>query len=218
MAEPRQELAQACRQLAENGLLIGTAGNVSLRDGDRIFVTASGIELARCRSEDIVETSTTGAVLSGRFKPTSELGLHLAIYHASDARAVVHTHAPYTTAVACATKRFRTVPVVHYQQMLLGGELRIAPYETFGTPELAAAVVAALDGRAAALMANHGSVATGASLVKAVDNALLLEWLAALLLRVAQVTEPQPLTEEQQHAVVLQAINLSYGNPQENQK
>jgi L-fuculose-phosphate aldolase len=214
---PRLELAGACRRLAESGLLIGTAGNVSLRDGDRVFVTASGIELARCESEDIVETALTGEVLSGRFKPTSELGLHLAIYHASDAVAVVHTHAPYTTAVACAANRFQSVPVLHYQQMLLGGELRIAPYETFGTPELAAGVVAALEGRAAALMANHGSVAVGSSLAKAVDNALLVEWLAALLLRVAQVTEPHALTDAQQHAVVLQAIALSYGIPQENQ-
>jgi L-fuculose-phosphate aldolase len=217
MTGPRQALAGACRQLAENGLLIGTAGNVSLRDGDRVFVTASGIELARCLPEDVVEISLTGALLSGRFKPTSELGLHLAIYQASDAGAVVHTHAPFTTAVACATNRFRSVPVLHYQQMLLGGEIRIAPYETFGSPELAAAVVEALDGRLAALMANHGSVATGFSLAKAVDNALLVEWLAALLLRVAQVTEPEPLTEAQQRAVVLQAINLSYGSPQENQ-
>jgi L-fuculose-phosphate aldolase len=214
----REQVAHAARQLAERGLLIGTAGNVSARHGDSIFVTASGVELAHCSDDDVVEVAPDGAIRSGRLKPTSELDLHLAVYDdRSDARAVVHTHAPSTTAVACAIDRFASVPVLHYQQMLLGGELRIAPYETFGTPELAAAVIEALDGRQAAFMANHGSVAVGPTLAKAVDNALLVEWLAALLLQVAQVTEPRPLTEAQQHAVIAQAIALSYGTPQEHQ-
>ena len=212
----REDIADAARRLAENGLLIGTAGNVSARDHDRVLVTASGIELARCTAEDIVETTLDGDVLAGRFRPTSELDLHLAIYRNSSAQAVVHTHAPHATTVACATNRFSSVPVLHYQQMGLGGELRIAPYETFGTPELAEVVLSALEGKQAALMANHGSVAVGQSLTKAVENALLVEWLAALLLRVAQVTDPVPLTEAQQHAVVVQALALNYGTPQEN--
>lgn len=215
MSGIRDDLAHAARRLAEDGLLIGTAGNVSARAEDHVYVTASGIELARCGPDDIVETTLTGQVLSGRFKPTSELDLHLAVYRSSDARAVVHTHAPQATAVACATNRFASVPVLHYQQMLLGGELRIAGYATFGTPELADVVVAALAGRQAALMANHGSVATGATLEHAVDNALLTEWLCALLLRVAAVTEPVPLTAAQQDAVIAQAIALNYGSTQE---
>ncbi|MGW0162982.1 class II aldolase/adducin family protein [Mycobacterium sp. NPDC003323] len=217
MTDPAEQLAAAARRLADEGLLIGTAGNVSVRADDRIFVTASGIALARCEPDDIVEVALDGRVLRGRFTPTSELGLHLAVYQAGDAHAVVHTHAPHATAVACATERFSSMPVLHYQQMLLGGELRIAPYHTFGTPELAAAVVEALQGRQAALMANHGSVAIGAGLDKAVENAMLVEWLAALLLQVAQVTEPQPLTEAQQQAVVLQALTLRYGQPRENE-
>ncbi|PVG80598.1 class II aldolase [Nocardioides gansuensis] len=216
MTTIHQEVADAARQLAEHGLLIGTAGNVSVRDDDRVFVTASGIVLARCEPEDIVETTLDGEVVSGRLKPTSELDLHLAVYRSSFARAVVHTHAPSATAVACATNRFPSFPVLHYQQMMLGGELRIAPYATFGTPELAQAVVDALEDRQAALMAGHGSVAVGSSLAKAVDNALLVEWLAALLLRVAQVTDPLPLTEAQQIDVIRQAFALNYGTPQEN--
>lgn len=214
MSDTPIKVAEAARQLAASGLLIGTAGNVSVREGDRVLITASGVVLADCRPEDVTETSLSGEVLSGTLKPSSELDLHLAIYQKSPAQAVVHTHAPYATAVACATNRFASLPVLHYQQMLLGGELRIARYETFGSPELAAAVVDALTDRLAALMAHHGSVAVGSSLRKAVDNALLVEWLAALLLRVAQVTDPQPLTGAQQHAVVQQAVTLNYGNPQ----
>ena len=99
----------------------------------------------------------------------------------------MHTHAPYSTAVACVLDE---LPVLHYQQLLLGGAIRVAPYATFGTPELAAAVREALDGRQAALMANHGSVAIGGSLDAAVENALLLEWLAALHHRASALGHP----------------------------
>jgi L-fuculose-phosphate aldolase len=108
------------------------------------------------------------------------------------------------------------MPVLHYQQILLGGEIRVAPYATFGTPELAEHVLAALDGRQAALMAHHGAVALGQDLRAAVDHALLVEWLADLLLRVSQVSEPVPLTEEQQLAVITQALERHYGIVQEN--
>jgi L-fuculose-phosphate aldolase len=125
----------------------------------------------------------------------------------------VHTHAPYSTAVACVLVE---LPVLHYQQLLLGGEVRVAPYATFGTPELAAGVLAALDGRQAALMANHGSVAVGATLDKAVENALLLEWLAALHHRASALGTPRMLTEEQQADVITRALKRNYGTTQEN--
>ena len=128
---------------------------------------------------------------------------------------MVHTHAPYSTAIACVLDE---LPVLHYQQLLLGGPIPVAPYATFGTPELAAIVREALAGRQAVLMANHGSVAIGASLEAAVDNAVLLEWLCELHHRVAQIGTPRPLTPEQQDAVVTQAVNLKYGTPQENQE
>ena len=99
--------------------------------------------------------------------PTSELSLHLGVYADTDTAAVVHTHAPWSTAVACVLDE---LPVLHYQQLLLGGAVRVAPYATFGTPELAAIVREALAGRQAALMANHGSVAVGASLDAAVGQ------------------------------------------------
>jgi L-fuculose-phosphate aldolase len=91
----------------------------------------------------------------------------------------------------------------------------VAPYATFGSAELAAGVRAALDGRQAALLANHGSVAIGASLDKAVEHAVLLEWLAALHHRASALGTPRVLTEEQQEAVVLAAIARNYGTRQE---
>jgi L-fuculose-phosphate aldolase len=126
----------------------------------------------------------------------------------------VHTHAPWSTAVACVLEE---LPVVHYQQMLLGGAVRVAPYATFGTPELAAAVREALAGRQAALMGNHGSVAVGASLDAAVENALLLEWLAALHHRASALGTPRVLSDAEQEDVVLAALSRGYGRVQPNE-
>ncbi|SDB99758.1 class II aldolase/adducin family protein [Nocardioides lianchengensis] len=209
----RAAVASAARRLAAEGLLIGTAGNVSLRSGDRVAVTSSGLDLAECRLEDVTVVSLTGRVLAGRLQPTSELGLHLGVYADTDASAVVHTHAPYATALACVLDE---LPVVHYQQLLLGGSVRVAPYATFGTPELAAHVRDALAGRQAALMASHGSVTVGTTLEQAVDHALLLEWLAALYHRASALGPVRVLSEEDQVAVITAALARGYGTPQEN--
>ncbi len=205
----RDDVAGAARRLAAEGLLVGTAGNVSARDGERIAVTGTGVVLGGCTPDDVSVVSPSGQVLEGTLVPTSELDLHLDVYAATGTAAVVHTHAPFATAVACVLDE---LPVLHYQQLLLGGAIRVAPYATFGTPELAAHVRAALDGRQAALMANHGSVTIGGSLDQAVENALLLEWLAALHHRASALGQPRVLTEEQQAAVISQALTRSYGS------
>ncbi len=213
MSDLRTTVADAARGLAEAGLLIGTAGNVSARDGERVAVTGTGVVLGACTPEQVTVVSTSGDVLEGSLLPTSELDLHLGVYADTGTAAVVHTHAPYSTAIACVLDE---LPVVHYQQILLGGAIRVAPYATFGTPELAAHVRAALEGRQAALMANHGSVAVGSAMAKAVEHALLLEWLATLHHRASALGTPRVLTEEEQVDVITQALNRNYGSTQEN--
>jgi L-fuculose-phosphate aldolase len=208
----RSAVAGAARVLAAEGLLVGTAGNVSARDGDRVAVTGTGVVLGRCTADDVTVVSLDGTVLEGALVPTSELDLHLGVYADTDTAAVVHTHAPYSTAIACVLDE---LPVLHYQQLLLGGAVRVAPYATFGTPELAAHVRDALVGRQAALMANHGSVALGASLDKAVEHAILLEWLATLHQRASALGAPRVLTDEEQADVITQAIRRNYGTQQE---
>jgi L-fuculose-phosphate aldolase len=207
------DVAGAARRLAAEGLLVGTAGNVSVRDGDRIAVTGTGVVLRDCTPEQVSIVSVAGEMVEGALVPTSELDLHLDVYAATDTVAVVHTHAPYSTAVACVLDE---LPVLHYQQLLLGGVIRVAPYATFGTPELATHVRDALADRQAALMANHGSVAIGGSLEKAVENALLLEWLATLHHRASALGTPRALTDDQQAHVVTQALKRNYGTTQEN--
>lgn len=207
----REQVAEAARRAAHEGLLIGTAGNVSARSADLVAVTASGVTLRGCRPEDVTVVSLAGDVVEGELAPTSELALHLGVYADTGAEAVVHTHAPFSTAVACVLDE---LPVLHYQQLLLGGTIRVASYATFGTPELARAVRAALEGRQAALMANHGSVAIGASLHAAVESALLLEWLAALHVRASSLGAPRVLTQAEQDDVIHQALARNYGTPQ----
>lgn len=206
----RVSVADAARALADAGLLVGTAGNVSARDGDLVAVTATGVVLGRCTPDDVTLVDRAGGVVEGRLAPTSELALHLGLYDARPAdTAVVHTHAPFATAVACVLDE---LPVLHYQQLALGGAIRVAPYATFGTDALATAVRDALEGRSAALMANHGSVAVGATLEKAVENALLMEWLCQLHHRASALGTPRTLSEDQQLDVIRVALERDYGS------
>lgn len=214
--EERARLVAACHRLAAEGLLIGTAGNVSIREGDRVAVTPTGAVLGEITPEQVVEVDLGGNLVGGSLLPTSEVHLHLSVYEQYDVGAVVHTHAPVSTAASISLSE---VPVVHYQQLLLGGAVRVAPYATFGTAELAANVVAALEGRAAALMANHGAVATGSTLGKAVENALLLEWLCTVYRDALAMGRPATLSPQQQDDVVAAAIARNYGtvhNAEEN--
>src|SRR6476619_2543033 len=156
----RTDVAEACRRLAAEGLVIGTAGNVSARAGaSEVAISPTGATLGALAPEQVTIVDMQGEVVAGDLQPTSELDLHLGVYERYGAGAVVHTHAPMATALSCVLDE---LPVVHYGMLALGGSVRIAPYATFGTDELAASVLDALDGSTAALMANHGTVTLGA--------------------------------------------------------
>ena len=211
LAAEREAVATACRALARDGLVRGTSGNVSSRHGDLIAVTPTGAVLGDLRAEEVAVVDRGGAQRDGGLAPTSEIDLHLAVYARYDSGAVVHTHAPAATAVACALDE---LPCVHYEMLALGGPVRVAPYATFGTPELAAATADALDGRAAALLANHGTVTHGPSLDAAVAATELLEWAAGLYARASALGEPRVLTEQDLMDVAGAAARRGYGRTQ----
>ncbi|MEV6627701.1 class II aldolase/adducin family protein, partial [Amycolatopsis sp. NPDC051114] len=146
--DARRAVARASNGLAGEGLLIGTAGNVSVRAGEHVAVTATGVVLGAATPDDVTVVDLDGTVVAGELAPTSELELHLGIYRRYDAGAVVHTHSPQATAVSLVLDE---LPCVHYQQLALGGSVRVAPFAVFGSAELAAGTLAALDGKAAAL-------------------------------------------------------------------
>lgn len=199
------EFVAACRALATAGLVPGTSGNVSVRDGDRVVLSRKGVALGECTADDVAVVNLTGEILAG--EPSSELDLHLAVYHRYDANAIVHTHAPRSTAVACVTDE---LPVIHYQLLAMGGAIRVAPFAAFGTAELASAVTDALVGRSAALLANHGAVTYADTLAEAVERAVLLEWACGVYLDAARIGVPRILDEKEQAAVRASAVRHGY--------
>lgn len=209
--EERAAVAGACRRLGAEGLLIGTAGNVSVRMDDRVAITATGAVLADLTPDQVTVVDLDGKIVSGSLRPTSELDLHLGVYHRYGTGAVVHTHAPMATALSLVLDE---LPCIHYQLLTLGGAVCVAPYATFGTPELAASVLDALDGRGAALMANHGALTHAPTLDKAVEHALLLEWACGVYQHAAALGPPRVLDEQQQLAVIEAAIARNYGTTQ----
>jgi L-fuculose-phosphate aldolase len=204
----RERVAGAARRLAADGLVTGTAGNVSVRSEDLVAVTPTGARLEDVTFEQVAVVALDGEQVEGDLAPTSELGLHLGIYRRLDAGAVVHSHARFATALACVVDE---IPVVHYQMLALGGPIRVAPYATFGTPELAESTLKALEGRSAALMANHGAIAYGPDLDTAMDQARLLEWACELYWRASALGTPRALDQSDQLAFVETVSRRGYG-------
>jgi len=207
----RARVAAAARRLAAEGLVLGTAGNVSERAGELVAITPTGASLKQLTAEQVTVVDTAGQHIAGELASTSESELHLGIYERYDAGAVVHTHAPMATALSSVLDE---LPVVHYQLLQLGGPIRVAPYRTFGTPELAEATLDALDGRLAALMANHGAIAWAHDVDAAVDNSLLLEWACDVYWHAAAVGTPRTLDDDECQAVVTAALERRYGTTQ----
>jgi L-fuculose-phosphate aldolase len=205
----REQVAAVSRRLAAEGLVLGTAGNVSARRGDEVAITPTGAVLAELEPEQVSVVDLEGRQVGGELAPTSELDLHLGVYRRYDAGAVVHTHAPMATALSCVLDE---LPCVHYQMLLLGGPVPVAPYATFGTPELAGSVLDALEGRRAALMANHGAIVHADDLDGALELSLLLEWACTVYWRAAAIGEPRALGTEQREAVVAAALARNYGS------
>jgi L-fuculose-phosphate aldolase len=201
-------VAAAARLLAAEGLVLGTAGNVSERDGDLVAITPTGASLADLTAADVCVVDMAGEHVDGELAATSERELHLGVYERYDAGGVVHTHAPMATAISCVLDE---LPVVHYQLLQLGGAVRVAPYRTFGTPELARVTLDALDGKLAALMANHGAITWGGDVDAAVQSSLLLEWGCTVYWRARALGTPRVLDEADQRAVVATALERGYG-------
>jgi L-fuculose-phosphate aldolase len=205
----REQVAQTSRRLAAAGLVHGTSGNVSGRLEDHVAISPTGCVLAQLSADEVTVVDLDGAVVDGALAPTSELDLHLGVYRRYDAGAVVHTHAPVATALSCVIDE---LPCVHYEMLLLGGTVRVAPYRTFGTPELADSVLDALQGRTAALMANHGTLVYGGDLAQAERGTQLLEWAAEMYWRAKVFGEPRVLDEADRQAVVEAAMRRGYGS------
>lgn len=176
-ASARRALAQAAHATIQLGLNRGTSGNLSVRVPGGLMVTPTGVPYEQLRPEQVVHLDEAGRPAPGQLRPSSEWRFHCDILTARpDMHAVVHTHSPHATALACSREG---LPPFHYMVAAAGGaDVRCADYATFGTQALSDAVLAALEGRRACLMANHGAIALGASLDAALALAAEVEALA----------------------------------------
>ena len=202
----REAVAAGGRRLLDEGLVTGTAGNVSVRVGDLVAVSPSSVPYDQVGPDEVCVVDRDGRVVAGDLPPSTETGLHLSVYAATGAGAVVHHHGLRSVAVSTVVD---VLPPLHYYAVRLGGAPRVAPYHRYGTPELAAAVTAALVDRSAALMQNHGAVTHGATLDDAFERAHLLEWLCELFIEASALGRPRVLTDDE----LAEVVASRYGGP-----
>ncbi len=212
LGDVRAEVAATCCRLATEGLVVGTAGNVSARSGDLVAITPSGLDYQALTAGLVGVHRLDGPAVEAPLEPSSELPLHLGVYAETGALAIVHTHSPAATAVSALVDE---VPPIHYQVAAFGGPVAVAPYATYGTPQLAAGVVRALTGRTACLIANHGAVTIGPDLKTAYSGAVVLEWLCDVYLRAAAAGAPRLLPPDEIDRVVRRFAGYGQQAPDE---
>ncbi len=192
----RARMVEVMQAMDARGLNRGTSGNVSVRCGADMLVTPSGVPAGRLTADHMVLIRPDGSSPDGALKPSSEWRMHQGILdRRPDVSAVVHCHSRYATILACAG---RPIPAMHYMVAVSGGSsVPVAPYATFGSEELAATVVEALDGRYAALMANHGQIVAAPNLDFALAIAEEIEEQAAVYWGTLAIGGPSLLADEE---------------------
>jgi L-fuculose-phosphate aldolase len=200
----RQELVTVAREMNRSGLNRGTSGNLSIRSGEGMLITPSGLPYEQLEATDIVYVEDRGEAqprIDGDGKPSSEWRIHRDVYRARpDALAILHAHPVHSTALACLRK---PLPAFHYMVAVAGGrDIRCAEYATFGSQALSDHVLEALNGRRACLMANHGILALAYDLAGALSLAQEVEQLARSYLQCLAVGDPVILDDAEMGRVL----------------
>jgi L-fuculose-phosphate aldolase len=194
LADERRQVAEACRRMRADGLVVGTSGNVSIRSGEFVVVSPSGLDYDEITAELVGVHRLDGSPVEAPLPPTTEMPMHLAVYGRTDAEAIVHTH---STAATVLSTLVAEIPPIHYLIAQFGGPVRVAPYATYGTPELAANMIAALADRNACVLGNHGAVTYGPTIATAYSRAVYLEWICEVYLRAVGAGTPRLLPPEE---------------------
>ena len=200
-ARQRRAMVDACGRMNALGINQGKSGNIGVRVTGGLLVTPSGMPYDEMTPGDIVFMQANGAVPKGQREPSTEWRFHRDIFaRRPEVGAVVHTHAMFATTLACLG---RDIPAFHYMVAMAGGDsIRCAPYATFGTQELSDHALAALEGRKACLLANHGMIVVGETLKGALALAVEVETLAAQYWRALQIGKPKLLSRAEMRRVV----------------
>ena len=196
----REAVIDTCLRMNAEGINQGTSGNVSVRTPEGFLMTASGIPYDKMKPEHIVEMDLDGGYV-GEYLPSTEWRMHMDIFkHRAEAQAVVHTHSIYATALSCLRK---DIPPFHYMIGIAGGTtLRCAKYAEYGTQELSDVMLKAMRERSACLLANHGQIAFGDSLAKALWRAGEVETLCHQYWAALQAGKPVLLSDKQMTTVL----------------
>jgi len=198
MQKERELVIEYCLRMLEDGLTVGTSGNVSVRAGENIAITPSGVDYEALVPQDICIITLDGNHVDGPDNPSSEVPMHTVVYRFTDALAVVHTHPVYATVVGTLLEE---VPQIHYMLALLGGPVRVAPYAQFGTEKLARNCIVAMKDRYGVLLQNHGATTYGEDLAKAYSRSVYLEWLCRIYCEAKALGEPRLLSTAEFGAV-----------------
>ena len=207
LPDERPEVLRFAQRMARDGLVAGTSGNISRRSGSVIAITPRNRDYDTMSVGDVSLVDLDGRALDGTRPASTETPMHLAIYRAFDAGAVVHTHSPFATAIGAVETE---LPAIHYTIVTLGGPVRVAPYHLFGSDELAEAAIAAGEGRSAVILGSHGAITWGADLAQAYRRSVTLESLAALYWRARQLGSPRILSSYELDEVSAQLDRLDY--------
>lgn len=196
-ARLRRELAIFSRSLSRLGFTPGTAGNLSVRlDEERLLVTPTGMSKALLVETDMLVVDLQGRLLSGSKRVTSEISMHLAVYHRrSDVHAVIHSHPPIATAFACSGRALDEM--LSQEAVMTLGVVPLAGYATTGTEAVAESLLPHIPGHTAILMANHGAVSYGITLLDAFQKMETIEHLAHISLVAHQLGSARPLSADQ---------------------
>lgn len=209
----RAHMVETCRKMNATGINQGTAGNLSVRSGKGFLITPSSMPYDAMQPEDIVEMAFDGTYVGRR--PSSEWRFHRDILkHRPDIDSVLHCHSIYATTLAVHHK---PIPAFHYMVGVAGGStIRCSEYATFGTQALSDAALAALEGRLACLLGQHGQISLGKTMDAALSLAVEVETLSRLYVQALPLGDPPILSDEEMDRVIEQMRRMSYGlAPQE---
>ena len=203
LEKERKEIVKFGKKLLTSGLTAGTGGNLSVanRKKNVIAITPSGVDYLEMNPEDVVLVGMEGGLIeTSKYKPSSELLFHLALYRRrQNIQAVVHTHSVYATTLASLGWE---IPPFHYLVAYSGKKVPLAPYATFGSEKLARNVADAIGDNNAVLMGSHGVVTVGATLAKAFETAEITEYVARVYYQAKSLGEPTILSDEEMKKVI----------------
>jgi L-fuculose-phosphate aldolase len=208
MQKERELIIEHCQRMLKDGLTVGTSGNISVRVGEHIAITPSGVDYEALAPEDICVITLHGEHVDGPQTASTEVPMHTVVYQFTDALAVVHTHPVYATVVGTL---LHEIPRIHYMLALLGGPVRVAPYAPFGTEKLARNCIVAMKDRYGVLLQNHGATTYGETLAQAYSRSIYLEWLCRIYCEAKALGDPRLLSEAELDAVA--GAVTTYGQP-----